>query len=428
MKKPILIWILCLFWSINFAIARGWCFLSGTHINTPSGTRDIQELTGGDHIISYNMQTHKQESSTISYIDIVQREGYYLINNILKVTAEHPFYTKENNKLLIKKTEELKPWDILINDTNTNIMISWIVYYTGTITAYNIINVEPNNNYYANSILVHNKWWGGGWGWGWWGHSSSSNSSQQGPCYITSNSAYNTQACIKQRTEDDNRFFRTLWGLLIIVILMRLKDNLLRIILWPKTIYHVITNKKFSEDYNLISFVQTKIPQFQNKYSLWYCKDDQIWRQKKSKNNLDEKLYTQYISTTLLHTWAKKIFLDYQKDRTDKNRKNMETYCSELFINKQKKIFINAFKEWWDITYDVHIDNIVPIKMISQKIHDEELKIIRIQFNASMINFAVNTWGTITTGTDQRQSFTEYRDLHINSNQKLILRNIRQNA
>lgn len=142
--------------NVTYFAKGGGCFLEGTLVTTPNGKVAIETLKEGDEVISYNEKTGLQEVSKIGSIDILSRESYYIINNSIKVTGEHPFYTNRG-------IEQVKNFDNahrLINFDGEEVQILSYTRVDENVTVYNLLNVEPNNNYYANDFLVHNK--GGG--------------------------------------------------------------------------------------------------------------------------------------------------------------------------------------------------------------------------------------------------------------------------
>lgn len=137
----------------NMQIVAKGCFLAGTEIETPDGFAPIETLKAGDEVISYNEKTGVKEVSKIGDIDILQKEAYYNINNQVKVTGEHPFYTN-------KGITEVSSFDYthkLIDTDNNEVLIGNFERIEESVTVYNLLDVVPNHNYYAGGFLVHNK-------------------------------------------------------------------------------------------------------------------------------------------------------------------------------------------------------------------------------------------------------------------------------
>ena len=132
-------------------VARG-CFLAGTLIATPDGEKPIEELKAGDSVISFNEKTKTEEVSIIGSIDVLNRESYYTINGIVKATAEHPFYTNEG----IVEVKNLGGGHELVTRYGNTPLGRIEITHDVDVEVFNLLNVTPNNNYFANNFLVHN--------------------------------------------------------------------------------------------------------------------------------------------------------------------------------------------------------------------------------------------------------------------------------
>lgn len=132
----------------------GACFLADTLILTPTGYTKIQDLREGDLVISEH-----GEISTIGSIDVVPKTTYFNINHEVKVTKEHPFYTDKG----IKEVQDIYIGDMLITEWGKEkvFFIEEEESYTEFLV-YNLIDVLPSHNYFANGFMVHNKGRGGG--------------------------------------------------------------------------------------------------------------------------------------------------------------------------------------------------------------------------------------------------------------------------
>lgn len=89
------------------------CFLPGTKISTPDGDKDIETLKPGDKVLSFDEQTGKAVENTVDQSIVSQRDEYYIIKTAsgkeVKATAEHPFYTGEQESERVKGQETEKP-------------------------------------------------------------------------------------------------------------------------------------------------------------------------------------------------------------------------------------------------------------------------------------------------------------------------------
>ncbi len=131
--------------------SSGGCFLAGTQITTLNGEIAINKLKVGDKVVSYDLETRQQVTSTVSKLYEIERTNYYLLNQNIKVTGEHPFYVGGT----WKPVEELRIGDLLFNG-ETTYKLNSIKQINQPVTVYNLF-VDKHHNYFAEGILVHNK-------------------------------------------------------------------------------------------------------------------------------------------------------------------------------------------------------------------------------------------------------------------------------
>ena len=371
----------------------GGCFAEGTLILTPEGNKKIQQLSPGDRLINYSFSTYSQERGTISKIEIINSPDYYLINDRTKVTGTHPFYVKTNEGIKLTQVRDLRQGDRLIERDNSLITIDSIEHIFKSISVYNLIAIEPNHNFYADGLLVHNKGGGGGGG-GYGGGGSGQNP-----------------------TITEKNFLGFLQASVILI------SGLSCILFWEQ-IYNflVYSSQKFTEDSELIKFAEEINPNFKNKYSIWYSKDDQLWQQVSPQAELSKSEYRNFIGRTELLEQVENLFIQYQQDWTNKDFESMRRYVEEPFYTTQKKIFYRNYGSNFDIIYDCCLSSIVPI--------DIELEsdkcFLRLQINGEMINFKLAPEGYILSGQADRRSFSEYWDIKLNPDKQCYLVNIKQ--
>jgi len=131
-----------------------YCVEKGTLISTMNGLIPIEELKITDLIMSRDISRKRNITATI--IKTMNREVNELFelktkNNTLYVTGEHPILTKHG----WIKVKSLKDGDVIwTENTSWSQIINKNLIKKKT-TVYNI-EVDPNNNYYANDVLVHN--------------------------------------------------------------------------------------------------------------------------------------------------------------------------------------------------------------------------------------------------------------------------------
>ena len=172
------------------------CFTPDTKLTLADGTqREIQELAIGDELLSLRMpnaqteEEHPVIASDVAYADycIVElgeselvsakiinmffdfADTYFLINGEIKVTGEHPFFVKIPDGFYLpitgQNSEEFWAWEYVRNlevgqimyDKDMNeVSIDSIEEIEEEIEIVNI-DVDTNNTYFAEGILVHNK-------------------------------------------------------------------------------------------------------------------------------------------------------------------------------------------------------------------------------------------------------------------------------
>jgi hypothetical protein len=172
------------------------CFTPETKLTLVDGTTaEIQDLSIGDELLSMRMPNAKTEeehpiiASEVAYADycitdlgeteVVSAEiinmffdftdSYFVINGDIKATGEHPFFIKIPEGFYLEtkgqNSEEFWAWEYVRNlkigqimyDKDMNeVPIETIEEVEEEIEIVNI-DVDGNNTYFAEGILVHNK-------------------------------------------------------------------------------------------------------------------------------------------------------------------------------------------------------------------------------------------------------------------------------
>jgi hypothetical protein len=134
------------------------CFLAGTKISTPLGPVAIETLKPGMKVYSYNDLTKEKEVSDFAGLDINLVNEYLIINGKIETTMYHPFYILDNRTglLSLRKAGTLKTGDLMVGESGEPIEIKSIQKIIKKETVYNLLTVTPNDNFYAEGILVHN--------------------------------------------------------------------------------------------------------------------------------------------------------------------------------------------------------------------------------------------------------------------------------
>ncbi|MBE9016726.1 hypothetical protein IQ272_11370 [Chroococcidiopsidales cyanobacterium LEGE 13417] len=396
--------ILLLFFCLpNFAYARGGCFGEGTIISTPTGDRLIEQLHPGDRVISYNFTTNHSEVGEIGKVEVLSSPDYFVINNTLKVTGTHPFYIQNSTGIDLVEVRKLKVGDRLAGENIATPIISSIEHINKTITVYNLISINPQHNFYANKILVHNK--GGGSGGG--GHGGGG-----GRGFSEGGHGDGSSAPITKKTIYSLAFV----GMLLLAALVPFG--------FQREIYNSIRffRKNFTDNLDLIKFATLINPNFTNCYSASYTKDNGIWCLLTITSELKEQEYQYLFSKTELIEKVTQLFIRYQSDWTTKNFTQMVQYVAEPFYSKQEYICLRDFGDNFDIVYQPEILEVAPL---SYK-QEQDKHIFKIQINAKMTNFEVSPQGYVLSGEPEPRSFTEYWNITMDAENKWYLTGIEQ--
>lgn len=138
------------------------CFKKNTKVLTNKGYVNIQDIKVNDLVVSYNIDSNKNEySKVIKTFEHKDTKDYlYKITSksiVIEATSKHPICIK-NNKIEYVETEILKTNDKLV-DINGNLHPIDKIEFNEIIDTFYNLEIEDNHNYYVteNNILVHNK-------------------------------------------------------------------------------------------------------------------------------------------------------------------------------------------------------------------------------------------------------------------------------
>lgn len=150
----------------------GGCLVYGTPILLSDGnTKNVEDLVIGDQIISYNINglgdseeyadwsttefNGTAVTSSVTANVLNNYTSYYLFNNVLKATYEHPILIDRAGTKSFERAE-----DVVIGDSFFNSSGIWMEVTSKELITENIQvanpDMEPIDNYYANGYLVHN--------------------------------------------------------------------------------------------------------------------------------------------------------------------------------------------------------------------------------------------------------------------------------
>jgi hypothetical protein len=378
---------------------KGGCFAGTTLISTTNGEKQVKDLKTGEDIYSFDPQNGKKQVSKIERIDIFEVDEYYLINNKTKVTGGHPFYIRNNGNIELKEVANLRIGDKLISENNSEIQVNSIDIKREKTLVYNLVNVIPNNNYFADGVLVHNKGGGGGGGGG--GFSSSRYSS--GSSSTNYSCAYITNPTERANCERNKKWM--IGASVLAPLVFTLGFTALGSVANRYTKKALNTKKSgvFTHDKKLISYTREIVPHFTNTYSPNHTYDTAVWELVPEPSETKNADYMHLISKTDLFEKIKELFVKYQTDWSKKSFDSMSSYVKEPFLTTQKNISLHDFGDNFDIVYKPEIFSIT---LIDTKVNGEEVN-LTVQINAQMINFEVDETGGVFSGEPTPRSFSE---------------------
>lgn len=157
------------------------CFIAGTRITMGDfSQKNIEDIVKGDRVCTYNFETSELESNNVTEVVTKLISGkdddYTVIVNFDNGstnhnTNSHPYYVKGKGWSSYRPditfsthgmdVELLEVGDVVFELTSdrtlSEITVTSIGEYREPIAVYNLSRVENNHNFFANSILVHNK-------------------------------------------------------------------------------------------------------------------------------------------------------------------------------------------------------------------------------------------------------------------------------
>ncbi|MBA7634840.1 hypothetical protein ES703_42438 [subsurface metagenome] len=134
-----------------------YCFLPGTKVLMAGGSyKEIQDIQSGNLVASYDLINNAPAVSRVKQLLIHPdiEEGYLIVNNKLKVTANHRMWVV--NRQLWQQMHFINIGDILLDSDGKEVIIYSIDKIKGTNTVYNLQLEGDYNNYFAEDMLVHN--------------------------------------------------------------------------------------------------------------------------------------------------------------------------------------------------------------------------------------------------------------------------------
>ncbi|HSW90329.1 MAG TPA: Hint domain-containing protein [Patescibacteria group bacterium] len=398
------------------AYARGGCFTGDTLIRTPSGNIPIRLIRSGDAVVSVDPQTGERAVSSVGEVQKLIVNSTLLINGELHVTDTHPFFVKEGLNISIKQAGELRAGDLLFNDQLQAVRIVSIQRVNIPVLVYNLVNVAPIHTYIAGGFLVHNKGGAGGGGVGGFGGYSGR------PFFIGPNG----RISIANYCGSSNAAVVLGCEIGIVSLLALIWIPILLMIVASFVGFSIegIRRRKqiFSNDPSLVTFTKSIVPNFLNKYSLFYTQDVEQWERDEELSKIDDAVYVDFITTNELQDQIHGLFEDYETDWSKRDFVALKKNVEEPFFTNGLSIYKYSFGNGHDIVYQPEIYKLIPIN--AEKV-DEKMKIV-VQLFGRMINFEVNAKGKVHSGEPFERNFTEYWTFLVDKNKNVSIWNIEQ--
>jgi len=134
------------------------CVPAGTGIATASGQKNIEEIQVKDLVLSYNVRSKVRELRRVSNIFVRESSSLVAIfldnGDKLICTAEHPVYVDKIGFVDAGNIDKYVGYFIVGVEKYPR--IKSVVLISGRKEKVYNLEVEINNNYFANNILVHN--------------------------------------------------------------------------------------------------------------------------------------------------------------------------------------------------------------------------------------------------------------------------------
>ena len=153
------------------------CFVKGTKITMNNGrSKNIEDIKVGDQILSVNMETFKIESDIVQVIpesiEFYNKIKLQFDNDVVIYSSpHHPFYVKNKgwsvfDMNMAKKDLNFKIFQLEVGDIVyyysegklKEIKLTKLINTDERVEMYNIKYVKKNNTFFANGVLVHNRY------------------------------------------------------------------------------------------------------------------------------------------------------------------------------------------------------------------------------------------------------------------------------
>jgi hypothetical protein len=141
---------------LNYLASSGapsCCVLPETCIRMYDSTdKQVQDIRVGDTVLSYNLLTGVFEKGVVkNLLSRINTFGFYLINNKLKATPEHPLWVKGKEWTGVKYITQ---GDIIIDSKGREVTVTDIQRVEKPVAVYNISVDSETKTYFIDGYLT----------------------------------------------------------------------------------------------------------------------------------------------------------------------------------------------------------------------------------------------------------------------------------
>jgi len=157
----------------SFITHNAPCFVAGTLITLADGSlKKIEEIVAGDIVSTFDLESGTIVNNKVNNVfskNVDSIVEYKLENGeVVKCTIDHPIYVVNkgwasfnsalSNEMYSLETEvkSIEVGDV-VKLFNGETKIVQIIEHNGDVVVYNLQDIENNHNFFANNILVHNR-------------------------------------------------------------------------------------------------------------------------------------------------------------------------------------------------------------------------------------------------------------------------------
>ena len=98
---------------------------------------------------------YEEVDVTVTFVDLSSYTSYYLINDHLGLTYQHPALVLSDGVYMFKQAIDITVGDYLVKDLNVLEKVETLIYVEKLVPVVDI-DVEDSDTYYMNGVLLHN--------------------------------------------------------------------------------------------------------------------------------------------------------------------------------------------------------------------------------------------------------------------------------